>query len=176
LWRINRSCIYFCCRTGKTRESGETMNIFKKLLQSEFGEKQYNGFANFVHHNCGPEVKECKELYEEIYRYCNRFDSERIIGMQIRLNEVMFQAFHVGKTYSLAFFIYLGAWFFLLAAGLQTVVLLGAIAAITACFGVRTYQFITNRCTYVDARIIETYRNVLERILILRARSQERDC
>ena len=148
------------------------MNIFKRLLRKEFGEKRYDGLANFVHRYCGPEVKECKELYEEIYEYCNRLDSERIIGMQMRLNEVMFQAFHVGRTYSLVFFIYLGAWFFLLAAGLQTEVLLGAIAAITVCFGIKTYQYFVNRCAYVDARIIETYRAVLERILILRARSQ----
>lgn len=148
------------------------MNIFKRLLRSEFGEKRYNGFADFVHRNCGPEVKECKELYEEMYQYCSQLDSERIIGMQMRLNEVMFHAFHVGRTYSMSFFIYLGAWFFLLAAELQTAVLLGAVIAITLCFGVKTYQFMANRCAYVDARIIETYRNVLERILILRARSQ----
>ncbi|MCH5273587.1 MAG: hypothetical protein J1E35_07925 [Lachnospiraceae bacterium] len=146
------------------------MNIFRKLLRSEFGEKRYNGLANFVHRNCGPEVKECKELFEEIYAYCSRLDSERIIGMQMRLNEVMYNAFQVGRTYSLAFVIYLAAWFFLMSAGLQTEVLLAAIGAITVCFGLKTYQFFANRCAYVDARIIETYRAVLERILILRAR------
>lgn len=146
------------------------MNSFKKLLRSEFGEKRYNGLAEFVYRNCGPEVTECKELYDEIYAYCNRLDSERIVGMQMRLNEVMFSAFHVGRTYSLAFFIYLAAWFFLMAAGLHTWVLLAAIGAITLCFGCKTYQFFSNRCAYVDARIIETYRMVLERILILRAR------
>lgn len=147
------------------------MNSFKKLLRSEFGKKKYDGFAEYVHKYCGPEVKECKELYDEIYRHCNKMDSERIIGMQIRLNDVMFSAFHIGKSYSMVFFIYLAAWFFLLAADLHTWVLLGAIGALTVCFGFKTYQFIANRCTYVDARIIETYRLVLERILILRARS-----
>ncbi|MGN1084829.1 MAG: hypothetical protein ACI4QX_07485 [Lachnospiraceae bacterium] len=146
------------------------MNIFKKLLRSEFGEKRYNGFAEFVHRNCGPETKECKELFEEMYEYCSRLDSERIIGMQMRLNEVMYNAFQVGRTYSLTFVIYLAAWLFLMSAGLQTEVLLAAIGAITVCFGLKTYQFFANRCAYVDARIIETYRAVLERILILRAR------
>ncbi len=173
MWRIKPNCIYFDSRSeSKRRESGETMNIFKKLLRSEFGAKRYDGYADFVHRNCGPEVRECKELYEEMYEFCSRLDSERILGMQMRLNEVMFQAFHVGRTYSLTFFVYLAAWFFLLAAGLQTQVLLGAVLAITVCFGIKTYQFITNRCAYVDARIIEIYRTVLERILILRARSQ----
>lgn len=146
------------------------MNIFRKLLRNEFGEKRYNGMADFVYRNCGPDVKESKELFEEIYEYCSRLDSERIIGMQMRLNEVMYNAFQVGRTYSLVFVIYLAAWFFLMSAGLQTEVLLAAIGAVTVCFGLKTCQFFANRCAYVDARIIETYRAVLERILILRAR------
>ncbi len=148
------------------------MNIFKRLLRKELGEKRYNGLVNFVKQYCGPEVKNSKELYEKIYEYCNRLDSERIVGMQMRLNEVMYQAFQVGRTYSLAFFVYLGAWFVLLGMDLQTEVLLLGISGITVCFGLKTYQFITNRCAYVDARIIETYRAVLERILVHRARGQ----
>jgi len=148
------------------------MNIFKRLLRKELGEKRYNGLVSFVKQYCGPEVKNSKELYEEIYEYCNRLDSERIVGMQMRLNEVMYQAFQVGRTYSLAFFIYLGAWFVLLGMDLRTDLLLFGILGITVCFGLKTYQFITNRCAYVDARIIETYRAVLERILVRRARGQ----
>lgn len=151
------------------------MNIFKKLLRKELGETKYNDLAHFVNQYCSPDVKNNKELYEEIYEYCNRMDSERIVGMQMRLNEVMYSAFRVGKTYSLAFFIYLGAWFFLLSMELQTEVLLGGILAISLCFGLKTYQFIANRCAYVDARIIETYRMVLERILLHRARNHQ-DC
>ena len=149
------------------------MNIFKKLLRRELGEKRYQGLVKFVNASCGPEVKESKELYEEIYEYCNCLDSDKIVGMQMRLNEVMFHAFQVGRTYSLAFFIYLIAWFCLLGMGLQTEVLLGGIVAITVCFGLKTYQFFTNRCAYADARIIETYRLVLERILIHRTRGQQ---
>lgn len=148
------------------------MNIFKKLLQKELGEKRYNGLVNFVNKYCGPEVKNSQELYEEIYEYCNRLDSEKIVGMQMRLNEVMYNAFQVGRTYSLAFFIYIGAWFCLLSMNLQTELLLGGVLAITVCFGLKTYQFFTNRCGYADARIIETYRTVLERILVHRARGQ----
>lgn len=148
------------------------MNIFKKLLRKELGEARYNGLVNFVNKYCGPEVKNSSELYEEIYEYCNRLDSERILGMQMRLNEVMYNAFQVGRTYSLAFFIYLGAWFVLLSMELQTELLLGGVVAITVCFGLKTVQFFTNRCAYADARIIETYRMVLERILMLRARGQ----
>jgi len=148
------------------------MNIFKKLLRKELGEKRYNGLVNFVNKYCGPEVKNSQELYAELYEYCNRLDSERIVGMQMRLNEVMYNAFQVGRTYSLAFFVYLGAWFFLLGMELRTELLLGGILAISLCFGLKTYQFFTNRCTYADARIIETYRMVLERILVRRARGQ----
>ena len=81
------------------------MNIFKKLLRKELGETRYNGLVDFVKKYCGPEVKNSKELYEQIYEYCSRLDSERIVGMQMRLNEVMYRAFQVGRTYSLAFFV-----------------------------------------------------------------------
>ena len=149
------------------------MNIFKKLLRREFGEKQYNGLVNFVNKYCGPEVKDNKELYERLYAYCSGLDSERIVGMQMRLNEVMYNAFQVGRTYTLAFFIYLGAWFTLLGMNLQTELLLGGVLAITVCFGLKTWQFLASKCAYADARIIETYRMVLERILIHRARGQQ---
>ncbi len=149
------------------------MNIFKKLLRKELGESRYNGLVNFVNKYCGPEVKNNKELYDEIYEYCNCLDSERIVGMQMRLNEVMYNAFQVGRTYTLAFFIYLVAWFCLLGANLRTELLLAGVLGITLCFGLKTYQFITNRCGYADARIIETYRMVLERILVHRARGQQ---
>ncbi|MBQ8798042.1 MAG: hypothetical protein IJZ55_00590 [Lachnospiraceae bacterium] len=148
------------------------MNIFKKLLRKELGDTRYKGLVDFVKQYCGPEVKNSKELYEEIYEYCNRLDSDKIVGMQMRLNEVMYQAFQVGRTYSLAFFVYLGAWFALMSLELQTELLLIGILGITVCFGFKTYQFIANRCAYADARIIETYRAVLERILVRRARGQ----
>lgn len=148
------------------------MNIFKKFLRKELGESRYDGLVNFVNKYCGPEVKDNKELYEEIYSYCSELESEKIVGMQMRLNEVMYNAFQVGRTYSLAFFIYVGAWFCLLAMDLRTELLLAGIVGITVCFGLKTWQFFANRCAYADARIIETYRMVLERILVRRARGQ----
>ena len=148
------------------------MNIFKKLLKKELGEIRYNGLVNFVNKYCGPEIKDNRELYQEIYDYCDGLDSEKIVDMQMRLNEVMFNAFQVGRTYSLAFFIYLGAWFTLLTMELRTELLLGGILAISVIFGLKTWQFFANRCGYADARIIETYRAVLERILMHRARQQ----
>ncbi len=149
------------------------MNIFNKLLRKELGEKRYDGLVNFVNKHCGPEVKESKELYEELYEYCNCLDSEKIVGMQMRLNEVMYNSFQIGRTYSLAFFIYLSAWFALLSMNLKTELLLAGILGITVCFGLKTWQFVTSKCAYVDARIIETYRTVLERILTHRARGQQ---
>lgn len=148
------------------------MNCFKKLLRKELGESRYDGLVNFVNKYCGPEVKDNKELYEEIYSYCSGLDSDKIVGMQMRLNEVMFSAFQVGRTYSLAFFIYLGAFFTLLSMDLKTELLLAGVLGITACFGLKTWQFFANRCAYADARIIEAYRMALERILVRRARGQ----
>ena len=146
------------------------MNIFKKLLRTELGENRYNGLANFVDANLGPEVRESKELYDEIYNYCRQMDTKKILEMQMRLNEVLFQSFHTGKTYMAVFFIYLCSWFVSLTMDLHTVVLLGAIGGITLCFGVMSYRFFASRCAYVDARIIEVYRNVLERLLSSHAR------
>lgn len=148
------------------------MNSFRRLLKSELGRKRYNSLANFVDKYLGPEVKESKELYEELYEYCSCLDSERIVSMQMRLNDVMYHAFLTGKTYSLVFLLYVLAWFGLLNLGLRTEVLLGAIGAVTVCFGIKTYQYFASRCDYVDARIIETYRIVLERILVHRAGEQ----
>lgn len=167
-------CIY-CLLNDETigaKESQGRMNSFKKLLRKELGESRYNGLVNFVNKYCGPEVKNNQELYEEIYAYCSRLDSDRIVGMQMRLNEVMYSAFQIGRTYSLAFFIYLGAFFTLLSMKLQTELLLAGVLGITVCFGLKTFQFFANRCAYADARIIETYRMVLERILTRRARGQ----
>lgn len=151
------------------------MNMIKRFLKKELGENRYDGLVNFVNKYCGPEQKNDKELYEELYAYCEPMEADRILERQLRLNEMMYQAFQVGKTYSLAFFIYIGAWFFLMSAGLQTELMVGGILAVTVCFGLKTVQFFSSRCAYADARIIETYRTVLHRVLECRAR-EERNC
>ncbi len=151
------------------------MNLFKKLLRKEFGRKRYNGFAEVMYQKDGAETKKCRRLYDEMYEYCSRLDSERIIGMQIRLNEVMLQAFCVERTYALVFFIFIAAWFFLLKAGLQTEVLLVAIAAISVGFAVRTREYIINHYAYADAKMVETYQAVLDRIMISRARNRQEE-
>lgn len=150
------------------------MNIFKRLLRQEFGAGKYKQFADYVEKYIGPEVEESKELFDHIYQFCNRLDSERILGMQARLNEALYSAFRIGRTYMMSFVIFILAWFFALCADFPTVVLLPTIGLLCLGFGLKTWQFFANRCMYVDARIIETYRNVLERILIRRAREGRR--
>lgn len=149
------------------------MNVFRKLLKNELGKKRYLSLVNFVERYLGPEVKESRELYEALYAYCSGLDSERIKSMQIRLNDVMYGSFFTGKTYSLVFFAYILAWFVLLGMGLKTEVLLCAIGVVSVGFCCMTYQYFASRCAYADARIIETYRVVLARILALRGGEQK---
>lgn len=146
------------------------MNIFKKLLRQEFGARRYNEFAEFVEKNIGPELSESKELYDTIYRYCSCMDSEKIIGMQLRLNETLYSAVQVERTYVVSFFLYILAWFYSMMAGFPLVVQLPTIAILSIGFALKTWQYFSSHCRYVDARIINTYRSVLEKILMKRAR------
>lgn len=145
------------------------MNIIKKFLQKELGESQYEGLVRFVNKHTAQGERGDRELYKALYDYCANMELERIMERQLRLNHMMYESFQIGKTYSFVFFIYIGAWFFLLTAQLQTELLLAGILGITFCFGIKTYQFFASRCAYTDARIIETYRTVLVRILECRA-------
>lgn len=154
-------------------ESGLIMNVFRKLLKNELGKKRYHSLVNFVKKYLGPEVKESRELYEALYVYCNGLDSDQIMSMQLRLNDVMYGSFFTGKTYSIVFVAYILAWFILLGMRLETEVLLGAIGVISIGFCCMTYQYFASRCAYADARIIETYRVVLARILALREGEQK---
>ena len=159
-----------CIVYGKEMNKEKKMNCFKKLLRKEFGAGRYQQFAEYVEKYIGPEVEESKELFNTIYQYCNCLDSEKILGMQARLNETLYSAFKVGKTYMMSFLLFIMAWLYVLCAQFPTEVLLPAIGVLCLGFGLKTWQFFANRCFYVDARIIETYRQVLERILIKRAR------
>ena len=140
------------------------MNIFKRLLRKELGETCYDGLKKVVQETA-PEAVQTNKLFTSLYEHLNQVESEKILLMQQRLNTVIVQAFQVSRTYSLVFFVYLAAWFFLMGAGLPTVVLVCAIAAISALFIGKTVQFIANRCEYTDAKLIEIYRSVLEKIL-----------
>jgi len=150
------------------------MNIFQKLLRTDLGEGRYKQLVEYVEKHMRPEVRENKELVDRIYQYCNCLDSEKIVGMQARLNETVYDAFVIGKTYMIAFFVYILAWCYVMGAGYPTEVMLGTIVALTVVFGLKTWQYFRNRCGYVDARILEAYRSVLDIILKKRLAASRR--
>lgn len=140
------------------------MNIFKRLLRKELGRSCYDTLIRTLLEPA-PEAVLSQKLYSDIYEHLRKAETERLLLMKARLNDVIMQAFQVSRTYSIVFFVYLAAWFFLMGAGLPVPVLLGSVAAISFVFLAKTIQFLSNRCQYIDAKVIEVYKIVMDRLI-----------
>lgn len=138
------------------------MNRFKAMLLSEFGGENYYKYVCCVEEKMKPEDRECKELFDAIYRFCVGFDLTKIKEKQIKINELIMESVQVGKSFGPAMLVYLIAWFTIVASDFLPEVQLLTLFGITVVFGIKLLEYLRFRCRYADARIVETYNRVLD--------------
>ncbi len=139
-------------------------NLFRKLLEKEFGEHQYHRMAkqmllepedNFLNMTLTWELSE-------------RLRRKRLLelrGMRERLEDTLLRSYRISRGYwPYAVFCLLSM---LLLFFLVTPVSAGcfSLAGIVACYGFRTKEYVTNKYCYIDAKLILCYRIALEESL-----------
>ncbi|WMJ89560.1 hypothetical protein [Anaerocolumna sp. MB42-C2] len=145
-------------------------SIFKKLISRELGENNYNKYFFVCQKSIQNKAFDSKEIYNDIYEHLKNKDRVAIKKMQERLNDTMFLAMRICKTYLFSFLFFVGAIFYLLTKDIQPLITFFSILLMSFCFIGKTYQFIVNKYCFIDAQIVLVYKTVLDRILLISER------
>ena len=156
---------------SQKRTGGDKMtSIFRRLLNTEFGEEYYNQFffsfqRRMVEKRTLEKRVENEDIYRELYRLLKGKERPALKKMEARLSDAMYYTVKIGRTYFWAFLFYLAASLFLIALRLHPYATLPALIGISAGFFWKTYEFVINKYCYIDAYIILLYKAALEKVL-----------
>jgi len=141
-------------------------SVFKKLISSELGENNYNKYFFVCQKSLQNKVFDSKEIYNDIYENLKNKDRITIKKMQGRLNDAMFLAVRISKTYFFSFLFFIGALFFLITKDLHPIITIISILLMVMLFLTKTYEFIVNKYCFIDAHIVLVYKTVLDKMSI----------
>jgi len=150
-------------------------SIFKKLISKEFGENKYNKYFYVCQSSLENKSFDSKEIYNDIYEHLKKLDLNAIKKMQERLNEALYLAIRISKTYFFSFLFYLGSAFFLITKDLDPFITIISIILMSICFIVKTYNFLINKYCFIDAHIVLVYKTVLERVILINELNKSND-
>lgn len=141
-------------------------SIFKKLISRELGEMNYNRYFFCYQKGITNKNYNSREIYNDIYDQLKDKDERVIKRMHERLNDSMILALRISKTYLFTFLFYLGAIIFTIGVGLNPIIMIFGLLAITTCFCFKTVEFFVNKYCFIDAQIILVYKAVLDELLV----------
>lgn len=145
-------------------------SVFRKLISKELGEYSYHKYFRCYQKLIEEKKYNSKELKnEEIFNdIYEQLKENEVTDLQARLERLlgaMCEALGINKNYSFAVIFYLISVIFIIFQGLAPIVTVAAIAAMSACFLYKTYEFVVNKYCYIDAHIIIVYKAVLDQLL-----------
>ncbi len=136
-------------------------NLFRKLLEREFGELQYYRMARRMLQE--PENNFLNmTLTRELAERLRRKRQPELWNMRKRLEETLLCSYRISRGYwpYAAFCFFAVLVLFLLVTPISAGFL--SLAGIVLCYGIRTREYITNKYCYIDAKLILCYRIALE--------------
>lgn len=150
---------------------GDTMlNAFKTLLKKELGNSKYMDY--FEEYRRMDQLRKAKGekiqiggVYDAIYEDLKDAEHDALLEKQKRLRETMMMVFQICRHYTLIVFTYLVASLVIIFWGDNVVVDLLCILALSGVFLYKTYEFVVNKYSYLDAYIIIAYKAALEKCI-----------
>lgn len=141
-------------------------NVFKKLIRKELGEINYHRYSSFIKKNIDSRCNDSQTIFNDMYEKLRNHDLKAISKMHNRLNDTMLLAFRISRNFMFAFLFYLVASLYLLFRGMMPELTAISLILVNLCFIYKTYEFISNKFCYIDARIVLVYKAVLDRIIL----------
>lgn len=145
-------------------------SIFRKLLNSEFGEESYNRFffsfqKKLSEKRILEKRVENEDVFGELYGILKGKERPALEKMEERLSDAMYTTVKISRTYFWAFLAYLVGSPFLIALGLHPAATVPALLVMSASFLYKTYEFVVNKYCYIDAYIILVYKAALDKAI-----------
>lgn len=134
-------------------------------MRQEFGEGNYERYCRYIYKDIEEQTSDNRMVYEEMYRYLQSKDDQVLILMRERLDMVILQAFEICKHYSIT--VVATAITILVLVLLQPGIMLYPLLGMAGIgFFIKTYEYLSNKYCYVDARMILVYKAVLEKLCV----------
>lgn len=146
------------------------LNIFQKLLKEELGLSKYKDYLeqytkmDQMRKKNGEKIK-ISGVYEDIYESLKEIGIEDLLRKQQRLKDTMMTVFLICKNYIFVVAAYVIAALLIIYRGVDMSVNFGCVLVLSAAFLYKTYEFVVNKYSYLDAYIIIAYKAALEKLL-----------
>lgn len=137
-------------------------SVFKKLIRQEFGIGNYERYCRYIYSDMENQKSESRLLYEEMYQYLKTKDVQMLALMKERLDMVILQAFGICRHYSLAVVATAVTILLIVLFKPTGLILYPLLLLAGAGFFAKTYEYLSNKYCYVDARMVLVYKAVLE--------------
>lgn len=146
------------------------LNEFQSFLKKELGNAKYRDY--FAKYEKMDEMRKINggkisigSVYEDIYAELKKSEILTLLQKQQRLKETMALVFRICKHYIFVVATYVIASLVIMFWGENATVNIFCILGLSAAFIYKTYEFVVNKYSYLDAYIIIAYKAALEKRL-----------
>ena len=149
-------------------EMRTNMNVFRKCLRKEFGDR-YGLYVLLCQEELSRQESrqeihlDGRAVYQDMYEHVKKLEKEEIAQRKENLMLTLVQAFQIGRQFWFVLFFYLMASLALILMNLDAAVTSVSLVLMGICFLYKTYEFVCNKFCFVDAYLVMVYKTVLER-------------
>ncbi len=149
---------------------GDMINAFEGLLRKELGNSKYVDYLRKyqkmeqLRRTKGERIK-IADVSEEIYEGLKEKDISVLLQMQSRLKDTIMLVLKLSKHYIFIVITYFLALVFIFSLGEVAYINMVTSVILTIAFFYKTYEFLINKYSYLDAYIVIAYKTALEKRL-----------
>ncbi len=146
-------------------------NVFRKLIQKEFGIENYcNYFFQYqeiIYGSHADELSQPKklEVYNHMYNEVLRKDKKSLMVMKRRVEDTVGMAFGIKKYFVFTIVTYLLSLLILFCVDITPFLVTAGVLGVSFCFLIKLFEFIGNRYCFIDANLFRIYTEVLAKVL-----------
>jgi hypothetical protein len=149
---------------------GDMINAFEGLLRQELGNSKYVDYLRKYQkmeqlRRTKGEMIKISDVSEEIYEGLKEKDINVLLQMQSRLKDTIMLVLRLSKHYIFIVITYFLALAIIFSLGEVTYINTITSVILTIAFFYKTYEFLVNKYSYLDAYIVIAYKTALEKRL-----------
>ena len=149
---------------------GDMINAFEGLLRQELGNSKYVDYLRKYQkmeqlRRTKGEMIKISDVSEEIYEGLKEKDINVLLQMQSRLKDTIMLVLRLSKHYIFIVITYFLALAIIFSLGEVTYINTITSVILTIAFFYKTYEFLVNKYSYLDACIVTAYKTALEKRL-----------
>ena len=142
-------------------------NVFKKLIQKEFGlENYYNYLFQYQEIIYGERANELsqpqkQEVYNHMYDFVVHKDKETLYMMKNRLDNALLLVASIRKFFGVVILSYIISMIILFTAPISNTMLAVGSLGVSVCFFAKLCEYISNKYCFLDVHLFKVYKDIL---------------